>query len=80
MRRAMVLAIGLLAAAPVHADLARRRSAVVEVVQKVAPAVVFIGTEQVVEPALAGLARFEELFFGGRPARAPDGAVARARG
>lgn len=32
-----------------HADVSKRRSAVVEVVQKVSPAVVFIGTEQAVD-------------------------------
>src|SRR4249920_1017313 len=63
MCRAMVLAVGLLATAPVHADLARRRSAVVDVVQKVGPAVVFIGTEQVVDRRMRG-SQLEEFFFG----------------
>ena len=63
MRRAMVLAVGLLATAPVRADLARRRSAVVDVVQKVGPAVVFIGTEQVVDRRMRG-SQLEEFFFG----------------
>ncbi len=46
-------------------DVARRRDAVVEVVQRVSPAVVYIGTEQVVEERFrSGLDPFFEQFFG----------------
>ena len=70
MRPAMVLALALIPALPARADLARRRSAVVDVVQKVGPAVVFIGTEQVVNRRMRG-SPLEEFFFGegGRPQR-----------
>jgi serine protease Do len=57
---------GCLLATTVHADLARRRDAIVEVVQKVSPAVVYIGTEQEVESRFRGGGRsFLEDFFGG---------------
>ena len=62
MPRSLVVALGLLAL-PAHADVARRRTPVVDVVQKVAPAVVFIGTEQVVDRRMRGTP-LEELFFG----------------
>jgi serine protease Do len=55
-----------------RADQARRRSAVVEVVQKVSPAVVYIGTEQIVESRFRGdtpAERFFEEFFGPRERR-----------
>ncbi|HTS80237.1 MAG TPA: trypsin-like peptidase domain-containing protein [Myxococcaceae bacterium] len=70
MRRSMVVALGLLALPAARADVARRRSAVVDVVQKVGPAVVFIGTEQVVDRRMRG-SPLEEFFFGeeGRPQR-----------
>jgi Do/DeqQ family serine protease len=70
MRPAMVVALGLLAVPAARADVARRRSPVVDVVQKVGPAVVFIGTEQVVDRRMRGTP-LEELFFGegGRPQR-----------
>jgi Do/DeqQ family serine protease len=56
----------LLLATTVHADLAHRRDAIVEVVQKVSPAVVYIGTEQEVETHFRGGGRsFLEDFFGG---------------
>ncbi len=63
MRPAMVVALGLLALPAARADVARRRSAVVDVVQKVGPAVVFIGTEQVVDRRMRG-SPLEEFFFG----------------
>ncbi|WP_224242858.1 trypsin-like peptidase domain-containing protein [Hyalangium gracile] len=57
---------GLLLASSVQADLARRRDAIVEVVQKVSPAVVYIGTEQEVESRFRrGGRSFLEDFFGG---------------
>jgi serine protease Do len=59
----MVVALGLLAMPAARADVARRRSAVVDVVQKVGPAVVFIGTEQVVDRRMRGTP-LEEFFFG----------------
>jgi len=49
-----------------HADVSKRHSAVVEVVQKVSPAVVFIGTEQAVDRRLRGSTR-EDLFTGRAP-------------
>jgi len=55
---------GLLLASSAGADQARRRSAVVEVVQKVSPAVVYIGTEQEVESRFRGRRSFLEDFFG----------------
>ena len=63
MRAAMVVALGLLAAPAARADEARRRSPVVDVVQKVGPAVVFIGTEQVVDRRMRG-SPLEEFLFG----------------
>jgi Do/DeqQ family serine protease len=56
--------IGMLLAFSAHADLAHRRDAVVEVVQKVSPAVVYIGTEQEVESRFRGQRSFLEDFFG----------------
>ncbi len=47
-------------------DVSKRRSPVVEVVQKVSPAVVFIGTEQAVDRRLRG-STLEELFTGRAP-------------
>jgi serine protease Do len=59
-----LLALLALAVAPgARADLARRHSPVVDVVQKVSPAVVFIGTEQVVDRRMRG-SPLEEFFFG----------------
>ena len=55
---------GLLVAFSAQADQARRRDAVVEVVQKVSPAVVYIGTEQEVDSGLRGRRSFLEDFFG----------------
>ncbi|WP_257457334.1 trypsin-like peptidase domain-containing protein [Archangium lipolyticum] len=50
-----------------RADAARRRNEVVEVVQKVSPAVVFIGTEQEVESPFRGRRSMIEEFFGAPP-------------
>jgi serine protease Do len=47
-----------------RADAARRRNEVVEVVQKVSPAVVFIGTEQEEESPFRGRRSMMEEFFG----------------
>ena len=63
MRRSMVVALGLLAAPAALGDAARRRSPVVDVVQRVGPAVVFIGTEQVVDRRMRG-SPLEEFLFG----------------
>ncbi|WP_141323822.1 trypsin-like peptidase domain-containing protein [Myxococcus sp. AB025B] len=63
MRWATLLA-ALIATGSASADLARRRDAVVEVVQKVSPAVVYIGTEQEVEARFRRRSPLEE-FFGG---------------
>jgi Do/DeqQ family serine protease len=59
------LLASLVLASSAHADLARRRDAIVEVVQKVSPAVVYIGTEQEVESRFRGRRSFLEDFFGG---------------
>jgi S1-C subfamily serine protease len=64
-RRALAL---LLLATSAQADVSKRRSAVVEVVQKVSPAVVFIGTEQTVDKRLRG-STLEEFFNGRGPTR-----------
>ncbi|MDY7232570.1 trypsin-like peptidase domain-containing protein [Hyalangium rubrum] len=56
---------GVLLASVAQADQARRRDAVVEVVQKVSPAVVYIGTEQEVESRFRGRRSPLEDFFGG---------------
>ncbi len=56
--------MGLLLASSASADVARRRDAVVEVVQKVSPAVVYIGTEQEVESRFRGRRSLLEDFFG----------------
>ncbi|WP_395843453.1 trypsin-like peptidase domain-containing protein [Archangium violaceum] len=50
-----------------RADLARRRNEIVEVVQKVSPAVVFIGTEQEEESPFRGRRSIMEEFFGAPP-------------
>jgi serine protease Do len=63
------LLTGVLLATSVHADRARRRDAIVEVVQKVSPAVVYIGTEQEVESRFRGGRSLLEDFFGGREQR-----------
>jgi serine protease Do len=60
--------VGLVLPTSAPADVARRHTAVVEVVQKVSPAVVFIGTEQVVDRRLRGTT-LEDLFFGQDPAQ-----------
>ena len=60
-----LLVVALLASGPASADLARRRDAIVEVVQKVSPAVVYIGTEQEVESRFRGRRSPLEEFFGG---------------
>ncbi len=66
---ALCLTCVLLPAAESRADLARRRNEVVEVVQKVSPAVVFIGTEQEVESPFRGRRSIMEEFFGAPPAQ-----------
>jgi Do/DeqQ family serine protease len=68
----LLLLCVVVAPLPARADVARRRSAVVEVVQKVSPAVVYIGTEQIVESRFRGdspAERFFEDFFGPRERR-----------
>ena len=63
MRPFLLVGLGLLVLPAARADVARRRSPVVDVVQKVGPAVVFIGTEQVVDRRMRGTP-LEEFFFG----------------
>ncbi|WP_141592129.1 trypsin-like peptidase domain-containing protein [Myxococcus sp. AB056] len=60
-----LLVVALLTSGTANADLARRRDAIVEVVQKVSPAVVYIGTEQEVESRFRGRRSPLEEFFGG---------------
>ncbi len=52
-----------------RADQARRRNEIVEVVQKVSPAVVFIGTESEAESPFRGRRSPLEEFFGAPPQR-----------
>ena len=68
-RGGLLLAVFLaLTLAPrAHADQARRRNEVVEVVQKVSPAVVFIGTESESESPFRGRRSVMEDFFGAPP-------------
>src|SRR5215813_886874 len=68
MRLLLAVALGLLAV-PARADVARRRSPVVDVVQKVGPAVVFIGAEQVVDRRMRGTPLEDLLLGGGRRAQ-----------
>src|SRR4030095_2940042 len=63
MRPLSVVALGLLMLPAARADVARRRSPVTDVVQKVGPALVFIGTEQVVDRRMRGTP-LEELLLG----------------
>ncbi|HXX31624.1 MAG TPA: trypsin-like peptidase domain-containing protein, partial [Myxococcaceae bacterium] len=64
-----MLALG---AAPLRADVTHRHTAVVEVVQKVGPAVVFIGTEQRVDSRLRG-STLEDLLLG--PGRSAERSI-----
>ncbi len=61
------LLLAVTASTSAHADLARRRNEIVEVVQKVSPAVVFIGTESEVESPFRGRRSPLEEFFGAPP-------------
>ncbi|WP_225409768.1 trypsin-like peptidase domain-containing protein [Stigmatella hybrida] len=64
------LMAALLVASGAQADMGRRRDAIVEVVQKASPAVVYIGTEQEVESRFRGGRRSVlEDFFSGREER-----------
>ncbi|MFP2963901.1 trypsin-like peptidase domain-containing protein [Myxococcus sp. 1LA] len=60
-----LLVVALMTSGTASADMARRRDAIVEVVQKVSPAVVYIGTEQEVESRFRGRRSPLEEFFGG---------------
>lgn len=51
------------------ADRARRRDPVVEVVEKVSPAVVYVGTVQIVDRPFRSTNPFFDEFFGGRTQR-----------
>lgn len=63
----LLLVLG--AAAPgARADVAHRRNAIVDVVQKVSPAIVYIGTEHIIE-ARRGERFFEDFFGIGRERR-----------
>ncbi len=68
MGRALAAGVALFAlggAGVARADVSRRKDAVVEVVQRVSPAVVYIGTEQVVEERFrSGMDPVFEQFFG----------------
>lgn len=65
MRKSLVLLAGLLLSTGARADLAHRRSPVVEVVQKVSPSVVYIGTEQFVQARGSPMQQFYDQYFGG---------------
>jgi serine protease Do len=60
------LAFGL---ALVTGDLGTRRSPVVQVVERVSPAVVFIGTVQMVETRFRNRTLFDDFFFGAQEGR-----------
>ena len=64
MSHALLLCLSL-----VSGDLASRRSPVVQVVEKVSPAVVYIGTVQVVETRFRQRSGFDDFFFGPREER-----------
>ena len=64
MSHALVLCLSL-----VSGDLASRRSPVVQMVEKVSPAVVYIGTVQVVETRFRQRNAFDDFFFGPREER-----------
>ena len=66
MRPLLAVGLGLLALPVARADVAHRRSPVVDVVQKVGPAVVFIGTEQVVDRRMRGTPLQDLLLGDGR--------------
>jgi serine protease Do len=59
MTHALVLALSL-----VTGDLASRRSPVVQVVDQVSPAVVYVGTVQMVERTFRSRSLFDDLFYG----------------
>jgi serine protease Do len=65
----LALFLGLTGGTSARADQARRRNEVVEVVQKVSPAVVFIGTESEAESPFRGRRSVMEDFFGAPPQR-----------
>src|SRR5215470_9358453 len=69
MRPFLLVGLGLLVLPAARADVARRRSPVVDVVQKVGPAVVFIGTEQVVDRRMRGTPLEDLLLGDGRRAQ-----------
>lgn len=58
----LILIAGVAIPRAAHGDLASRKNAVVEVVHKVSPAVVFIGTEQRVEQRFRNTDRFFDFF------------------
>ncbi|MBL8938295.1 MAG: trypsin-like peptidase domain-containing protein [Archangium sp.] len=59
MIHALVAALAL-----VSGDLASRRSPVVQVVEQVSPAVVYVGTVQVVERSFRSRSLFDDMFYG----------------
>ncbi len=61
MNHALIVVLGL-----VTSDLASRRDAVVEVVQKTSPAVVYIGTVQLVDTNFRTRSPLQEFFYGER--------------
>src|SRR3954468_17129121 len=61
MNHALFLALSL-----ITTDLATRRDAVVDVVQKTSPAVVYIGTVQMVGSRFRARNPFEDFFYGER--------------
>ncbi len=60
----LAVVLAFTASTSARADLAKRRNEIVEVVQKVSPAVVFIGTESEEESPFRGRRSMMEEFFG----------------
>ncbi|MFZ5470161.1 MAG: trypsin-like peptidase domain-containing protein [Myxococcota bacterium] len=70
LRRLAAWGLAVLVLSPAaYADRARRRDAVVEVVEKVSPAVVYIGTVQMVERPFRSIDPFFDELFGGHRGR-----------
>ena len=62
----LAVLLAFTASTSARADMAKRRNEIVEVVQKVSPAVVFIGTESEAESPFRGRRSAMEDFFGTR--------------
>ena len=67
--KAAMISSLFLCLALITGDLGSRRSPVVQVVDRVSPAVVYIGTVQMVEARFRSRTLFDEFFFGPREER-----------